>query len=100
VGHQYGVLTIFFVFIFPVRVSYKDKKYSDFGKTKIYSDFQKIRYTKTMTYFQQDLFPEFESESSSGFLKLFSDCCSNGCACEKASDHDTEFVLEEIDFEK
>jgi hypothetical protein len=57
-------------------------------------------YTKTMTFFQQDLFPEFESESSSGFLKLFSDCCSNGCACEKASDHDTEFVLEEIDFDK
>jgi hypothetical protein len=53
-----------------------------------------------MTFFQQDLFPEFEPESSSGFLKLFSDCCSNGCACEKSSDHDTEFVLEEIDFEK
>jgi hypothetical protein len=49
-----------------------------------------------MTYFQQDLFPEFESESSSGFLKLFSDCCSNGCACQ----NDHEFVLEEIDFEQ
>jgi len=53
-----------------------------------------------MTFFQQDLFPEFEPESSSGFLKLFSDSCSNGCACEKASDHDTDFVLEEIDFDK
>jgi len=56
------------------------------------------RYTKTMTFFQQDLFPEFEPESSSGFLKLFSDSCSNGCACQTSSDH--EFVLEEIDFDK
>ena len=100
VGHQYGVLTIFFVFIFFVYVSYKDKKYSDFVKTKNYSDFQKMLYTKTMTFFQQDLFPEFEPESSSGFLKLFSDSCSNGCACQTSSDHDTEFVLEEIDFDK
>jgi len=51
-----------------------------------------------MTFFQQDLFPEFEPESSSGFLKLFSDSCSNGCTCQTSSDH--EFVLEEIDFDK
>lgn len=59
-----------------------------------------MRYTKTMTYFQKDLFPEFESESSSREIKLFSDCCSNGCACQTSSDHGTEFVLEEIDFEQ
>ena len=58
------------------------------------------RYTKTMTFFQQDLFPEFEPESSYGFLKLFSDSCSNGCTCQTSSDHDTEFILEEIDFDK
>ena len=59
-----------------------------------------MRYTKTMTYFQKDLFPEFESESSSVEIKLFSDCCSNGCACQTSSDHHIEFVLEEIDFEQ
>jgi hypothetical protein len=58
------------------------------------------RYTKTMTFFQQDLFPEFETESSSGFLKLFSDTCCNGCSCQTSSDHNTEFVLDVIDFEQ
>ena len=43
-------------------------------------------------------FPLFESESSSDQLKLFSDCCSNGCACQGA--HDTEFVQDVIDFEQ
>lgn len=47
-------------------------------------------------YKQEDLFPEFESESSSSQIKLFSDCCSNGCACQ----NDHEFVLEEIDFDQ
>ena len=58
------------------------------------------RYTKTMTFFQQDLFPEFEQESSSLAMKIFSDFCCNGCSCKTSSDHDTEFVLEEIDFDK
>jgi hypothetical protein len=61
---------------------------------------QKKRYTKTMTYFQQELFPEFQSESSSLAVKNFSDCCSNGCACKTSSDHDTEFVQDVIDFEQ
>ena len=51
-------------------------------------------------YKQQDLFPEFESESSSIEIKLFSDCCSNGCACQTQADHDIDFILDEIDFEQ
>ena len=51
-------------------------------------------------YKQEDLFPEYEQESSSGFLKLFSDCCSNGCACQTSKDHDINFILDEIDFEQ
>jgi hypothetical protein len=81
-------------------VSYIFTKYSDFWEIKNFSDFQKMRYTKTMTFFQQDLFPEYESESSSGFTKLFSDCCSNGCTCTASTDHDKEFILEEIDFDQ
>jgi hypothetical protein len=42
-------------------------------------------------------FPLFEPESSSGQIKLFSDCCSNGCACQTSKDHEQEFFLEEID---
>lgn len=42
------MLTIFFVFIFSIRVSYIFTKYSDFWKIKIFSDFQKMRYTKYM----------------------------------------------------
>ncbi len=47
-----------------------------------------------------DKYPLFESESSSGEIKTFSDCCSNGCACQKQDDHDTEFVQDVIDFEQ
>ncbi len=47
-------------------------------------------------YKQLDLFPQFESESSSLAIKLFSDICCNGCTCK----NDHEFVLEEIDFEQ
>jgi hypothetical protein len=43
-------------------------------------------------------FPLFESESSSGVIQNFSDCCSNGCACQGA--HNTEFVQDVIDFEQ
>lgn len=53
-----------------------------------------------MTYFQQDLFPQYETESSSLAMKLFSDFCCNGCSCQTQADHDTEFVLEEIDLEQ
>ncbi len=49
-------------------------------------------------YKQQDLFPEFESESSSGDIEKFSDFCSNGCKCKSEADH--LFVLEEIDFDQ
>lgn len=45
-------------------------------------------------------YPLFEPESSSDFLKLFSDSCSHGCACQTSSAHDQEFVLEEIDFDQ
>lgn len=35
-------------------------------------------------------YPLFESESSSEPIKLFSDSCSNGCACQTSSDHKPE----------
>jgi len=44
--------------------------------------------------------PEFQYESASPVIKTFSDSCSNGCACQSSSDHNKEFVLEEIDFEQ
>ena len=53
-----------------------------------------------MTYFQQDLFPEYESESSSLAIKIFSDSCCNGCTCQTSSDHNTEFVQDIIDLEQ
>ncbi len=70
---------------------------------KKYSDFQKMRYTKTMAILDNvdnDQYPLFESESSSGEIKLFSDSCCNGCACQNSSDHNTEFVQDIIDFEQ
>lgn len=45
-------------------------------------------------------YPLFESESSTGEIKIFSDSCCNGCACKTSSDHDTEFVQDLIDFEQ
>ena len=47
-----------------------------------------------------DKYPLFESESSSEVIQNFSDCCSNGCACQTSSDHNTEFVQDIIDFEQ
>lgn len=47
-----------------------------------------------------DQYPLFESESSSLAMKIFSDSCCNGCSCKTQSDHDLEFVQEEIDFEQ
>ena len=97
------MLTIFFVFIFYFYVSYKDTKYSDFGKIKNYSDFQKMRYTKYMAILDNvdnDSYPLFESESSSGVIENISDSCCNGCACQTSSDHNTEFVQDIIDFEQ
>ena len=44
-----------------------------------------------------DLYPLFESESTSGGTK---DICSNGCNCQTSSDHDTEFVQDIIDFDQ
>jgi hypothetical protein len=70
---------------------------------KKYSDFQKMRYTKYMAILDNvdnDQYPLFESESSPGEIKLFSDCCSNGCACQMEADHNTEFVQDIIDFEQ
>jgi hypothetical protein len=45
-------------------------------------------------------YPLFESESSSGQIKLISDSCCNGCICTSDKDHDTEFVQDIIDFEQ
>lgn len=70
------------------------------AKPNLFRFSEKPRYTKTMTYFQQDLFPQYETESSSLAMKLFSDFCCNGCSCQTQADHDTEFVLEEIDLEQ
>ena len=47
-----------------------------------------------------DQYPLFETESSSGEIKIFSDSCCNGCACQTSSDHNTEFVQDIIDFEQ
>ena len=33
-------------------------------------------------------------------IKLFSETCCDGCTCKTSSDHNKEFVLEEIDFEQ
>jgi len=105
VGHLVGVLTIFFVIFFFIRVSYKPTKYSDFHKTKNYSDFARVQivYNKSMAILDNvdnDSYPLFESESSPGEIKLFSDSCCNGCACQTSSDHNTEFVQDVIDFEQ
>lgn len=47
-----------------------------------------------------DNYPLFESESSSGVIENISDCCSSGCACKTSADHNTEFVQDIIDFEQ
>lgn len=47
---------------------------------------------------QLSLFPEYESESSSLAIQIFSDFCCNGCSCKTSQDHEKEFILEEIDF--
>jgi len=62
-----------------------------------------MRYTKYMAILDNvdnDQYPLFESESSSEVIQNFSDCCSNGCACQTSSDHYTEFVQDVIDFEQ
>jgi hypothetical protein len=61
---------------------------------------QKMRYTKYMAILNNldNEYPLFESESSSDLIKLFSDCCSDGCACQTSSDH--HFVQDVIDFEQ
>ena len=63
---------------------------------------QKIRYTKTMAILNNldNEYPLFESESSSGPIKLFSDSCCNGCICTSDKNHDTEFVQDIIDFDQ
>jgi hypothetical protein len=30
--------------------------------------------------------------------KLFSETCCDGCSCKSSTDHDTEFQMEELDF--
>lgn len=56
-----------------------------------------MRYTKTMTFFQEDLFPEYESKSmpitdNMGREEFWKDA--------GRPDYDTGFILEEIDFEQ
>lgn len=63
---------------------------------KIFTDFQILGYNKSMAILDNvdnDLYPLFESESSSGGTK---DICCNGCNC--TSEHD--FVQDFIDFEQ
>jgi hypothetical protein len=47
-----------------------------------------------------DLYPLFESESSSGCIENggIQDICSNGCKC--TSEHNIDFVQDFIDFEQ
>ena len=73
-----------------------------FSQNQNYSDFARVQivYNKTMAILDNDRYPLFETESSSGEIKIFSDCCSHGCACQTSSDHDTEFVQDVIDFEQ
>lgn len=61
---------------------------------------QKKWYTKTMAILDNldNQYPLFESESFPGEIKIFSDSCCNGCACQGT--HDTEFVQDVIDFEQ
>ena len=62
-----------------------------------------MRYTKHMAILDNvdnNTYPLFESESSSGQIKLISDSCCNGCICTSDKDHDTEFVQDIIDFEQ
>ena len=47
-----------------------------------------------------DLYPMFESESSSGVIQNFSDSCSNGCGCRGYTGHGTEFIQDTIDFDQ
>jgi hypothetical protein len=35
-------------------------------------------------------YPLFETESSSGDIKIFSETCCNGCTCKSESDHKPE----------
>ncbi len=49
-GHTYGVLTIFFYLFFHIHVSYTNRKYSDFLKTKIIQIFRKCGILNTWPY--------------------------------------------------
>ena len=65
---------------------------------EIFSDFQILGYNKTMAILDNvdnDLYPLFESESSSGGIQQI---CSNGCNC--TSEHNIDFVQDIIDFEQ
>jgi hypothetical protein len=70
---------------------------------KIFTDFQILRYNKFMAILDNvdnDLYPLFESESSSGGIEISKDICCNGCNCQTSSDHNIDFVQDVIDFEQ
>jgi hypothetical protein len=70
---------------------------------KIFSDFQILGYNKSMAILDNvdnDLYPLFESESSSGGIEISKDICCNGCNCQTSSDHNVDFVQDVIDFEQ
>ena len=76
-------------------VSYTFEKYSDFGKSGFYKIFQilhGIGYNGSMAILNNldNEYPLFETESSSGIIKILSETCCNGCSCKSESDHKPE----------
>lgn len=43
-----------------------------------------------MDNIQLSLFPEYESESQSLAMKIFSEFCCDGCSCKSTSNHSSE----------
>lgn len=49
--------------------------------------------------FEAAMDKEFEFESSS-FKQEVSETCCDGCTCQSSKQHDINFVMEDIDFDK
>lgn len=106
------MLTIIFVFIFLLYVSYTATKYSDFCHFGFYKIFQIsciIDGMGILDNFENAWDIDFQYESApikpinnagepSLATKIFSETCCDGCTCKASSDHDTEFQMEELDF--
>jgi hypothetical protein len=50
----------------------------------------KINLMAILDNVDNDIYPLFETESSSGVIKIFSETCCNGCSCQSESDHKPE----------